>query len=389
MFPDFIGRNNYFSYDYILMLNIQAIIFYGLTSIYFYFFKSSPAIRKIQIKRNDSIFLYLIIIILVILLVFFFYKVGRPPLLEILSGKFSSRNEIITYRTEAIYSVNSTLSSLVFDILPMFVGAYALLKSSIPKRRTYYEYLIIGSCIFISALTGGKGSILRIAVALLLAYIISQGEFQAYAPRKPILPKWGFLWFSTAFIPVIFFYNIYYGSEFSAFEQLKLLIYRIIGVYSESLAATVAYAEKYGFLNGRTLPNLKGVLSHEPIQIGKEMHIFLFGSIRGNAPISTLAEGYINFGWSGFILFAFATFVVVILIQEILRSMPRNLFTLSLIVIYSILATRVAQTGLFATVLSLTYTILFSFLFLMRAMLVSFFRQKPLVGLGKNSQIIN
>jgi hypothetical protein len=115
----------------------------------------------------------------------------------------------------------------------------------------------------------------------------------------------------------------------------------------------------------------------------------LFGSIRGNAPISTLAEGYINFGWSGFILFAFATFVVVILIQEILRSMPRNLFTLSLIVIYSILATRVAQTGLFATVLSLTYTILFSFLFLMRAMLVSFFRQKPLVGLGKNSQIIN
>jgi oligosaccharide repeat unit polymerase len=387
MFPDSIGRKDFFSYEYIFMLNIQAIIFYGLTSIYFYFFKSKKARRIIRIKENDSIFLYIIFAIAILFLLFFFHKVGRLPLIEILSGKLSSRNEIIDYRTEAIYSLNATLSSLVFDILPMFVGSYAFLKTVLQKKQ-FYDYIIIGFCVVVSALPGGKGSILRIAIALFFAYLISQGE-SSYVYRKPISYKQAFLWFSGAFIPVLFLYNIYYGSEFNTFEQLRLLIYRIFGVYSESLAATVPYTEKFGFLNGNSLPNIKGILTHQVISISKEMHIFLFNSRRGNAPISALAEGYVNFGWFGFILFALATFIAVIAIQEILRSMPRNLFTLSLTVIYSVLATRVSQTGLFITLLSLTYTMLFGFLFLMRAILVTFLRQKQWRDLGKTSRIIN
>jgi oligosaccharide repeat unit polymerase len=389
IFPDSMARNDYFSYDYILMLNVQAIIFYALTSIYFYFFGGNKPIKPTQAKKVDKFFLYILFIFLLLLLLFFFYKVGIPPLLKILSGKFGSRNEIIDYRTETIYSVNATLASLVFDIIPMLVGTYAFLNIFIQKKRLYYNYLITGLCVLIAALPGGKGSILRIAIALFFAYLLIQSE-SSNAPRKVIFPKRALLGLSTAFIPVLSLFNVYYGSDFSVFEQLKLLIYRIIGVYSESLAATVTYTEKYGFLNGRTLPNIKGILNHNPIQIGKEMHIFLFNSTRGNAPISTLAEGYINFGWPGFVLFAIVTFIIVITIQEIFRSMPRNLFTLSLIVVYSMLATRVAQTGLFATLLSLTYTMLFAFLFLTRAILVTFIRQKQwVVNLSKTSKIIN
>jgi len=391
MFPNTIPipRENYFSYDYILMLNIQAIIFYTVTSIYFYIIKKLSHQKKILIKTKitDSVFLYSIFGITVLLLLIFFSKIGSPPLVELLMGNLSSRNEIIDYRTQVIYSVNARFSSLVFDILPMFVSCYAFLKT-VSKKRNIYDYIIIASCILISTLPGGKGSILNIAIALFFAYLISQGE-SFYAPRKIISIKWAFSLFSSAFIPVLLLYNVYYGSEFNIFEQLKLLLYRIIGVYSESLAATVTYAEEFGFINGNTLPNLKGFLTHEPIQISKEMHIFLFNSNRGNAPISALAEGYINFGWFGFILFAFITFLTVIGIQQILSSMPRNLFTLSLTVIYGIMATRVAQTGLFITLLSLTYLMLFCLLFLMRAILVTLFKCKPGVNLGKTAKLIN
>jgi oligosaccharide repeat unit polymerase len=382
MFPEELELRdkNYFSYSYILILNIQAIIFYWLAGVYFYFSKPLKKINKIiQSKKIDNWFLYFLLMLIGLFLVFFFYKAGNPPLLEILKGNLISSKEIVAYRTQSISSVSSTLSNLGFTILPIFVSAYVFLKSSLKNKRSYYDYFIIGICLLTSALRGGKGNILYVCIALFFAYIINQREYASTSNNR-ILTKSVLLWFSTAFIPVLFLYNVYYGAEFSIFEKLKLLIFRIIGVYSESLAATVIYTEQHGFLNGTTFPTIRGLLSHESINMPREMSRFIYSSNAvGNTPISAVAEGYINFGWYGFILFSFVTFITVILFQEFFRHTPRNLFTLSLMVVCCVLAIQISQTSLFATFISFTYALFFLFLFLVRCILTSIHLRQNLV----------
>jgi hypothetical protein len=219
-------------------------------------------------------------------------------------------------------------------------------------------------------LPGGKGNILDLVTALFIAYLLLRTG-AATDERKPIAYKQLFLWLSVSLLPVALLYNTYYSSTNTTFERFQLFVYRIFGAYSEIMAATVPYTESNGFLGGITLPRFKGLIhSEEPINLSTEMFKFLYGS-SGGAPVSACAEGYINFGWFGFILMTFIIFIIVVLMQEFFRQMPqKDLLTFSLMVIYSLFATKISQISLLAYILEPNFTLIVLLMLTVRYLLV-------------------
>ncbi len=379
MFPDLFTRTNFFSYKYILMLNLQAIIFYGVTFIYFHLKKKSYPKKVCQLTFVDKLLRYFLIVMVGIFLGLFFWQVGNPPLLEILTGNLDSYSKIISYRTEKVYSNKyGILPIMGLYVLPILTAVYIFAESSLKKKRSYYDYLLIFGCIFIVALPGGKGNILDIVTALFIAYLLLGGTRGVPKARKPIVYAQLLFWLSVALMPVAILYKFYYSTVVSGVEIFKSFVYRIVGVYSESMAATVAYTETKGFLEGITFPRFKGFLhTSQPIDLGEVMSQFIFNSVNpeGSVPVSALAEGYINFGWIGFILITIITFILIILLQETLNSIPQNLLTFSLIVSYCLFATKISQISIFAFILQPSFTLLFALIIGMRYLFFWFYSE--------------
>jgi hypothetical protein len=152
---------------------------------------------------------------------------------------------------------------------------------------------------------------------------------------------------------------------------------RVFVVHSEVLALTVPFVEEYGTLGGATLPTVRGLLPGKQVIIEVPMHIYANDAqnahqvfthhefstgapelewFSGSLPVSALAEGYINFGWAGFLLFGVMSFASVILVQEILWRLPLGLLPQALMAWYGYLAVTLSMYGAFATFISLIHT---------------------------------
>jgi hypothetical protein len=125
----------------------------------------------------------------------------------------------------------------------------------------------------------------------------------------------------------------------------------------------VPFLEAHGDLAGATMPNLKGLLSHERFNLEAAMHAFIWGmeahygsGIPGTSPVPANGEGYVNFGWTGFILFSIASFVCVVIFQEILLRLRLGVTSVALSAWYGYLGFTLFTTSLFATFASLTHT---------------------------------
>ena len=172
-----------------------------------------------------------------------------------------------------------------------------------------------------------------------------------------------------AFLPTALTYLAYFTAPGdtvrSAFDQF---LFRIIGVYSEAMAGSVLFVETHGYLGGTTIPNVKGLFPHERFNLEAAMHSFLAAgseyrgqaTLPGASPVPATAEGYVNFGWPGFVLFSVVAFASVVAVQEtLLRLRPQfGAAAWALSAWYGYLGFTLMTTTVFATFISLIHTVL-------------------------------
>ena len=100
-----------------------------------------------------------------------------------------------------------------------------------------------------------------------------------------------------------------------------------------------------------------------------DSHSFI-SSLSGSTSVPATGEGYVNFGWPGFILFSITSFLCVIIFQELLLRLRMAATGLALSAWYGYLGFMLFTTSLFATFVSLIHTIIamavISFWFLVR-----------------------
>jgi hypothetical protein len=127
-----------------------------------------------------------------------------------------------------------------------------------------------------------------------------------------------------AALPTLLIYLMYYpGSDNDLIKVFQLLMFRTFGSYTESIAASVPFVQEAGWLRGLSFPNAGGLLPWERVNIEAALHYYMafwkvtfqFSGLVGSASLPAVAEGYINFGWIGFIGTALILFFVLIIFQ--------------------------------------------------------------------------
>lgn len=381
--PELTGRDDFARNQYLMLLATQGLLFYVIAIPYVCFAKTTP--RPFETNpRVDRALLVVLLTMIAAIIAIYTVKVGAPPLFAIMHGGLNLP-EIIRIRTNTIYGLPEFwLYNLGFTTIPLITAIYALaMRAFCPQALPQAKWIIL-VCLCVNALPGGKGNVLDFCTALLVAYFLLAGYSALQEPVRrpgdllpPLMPisrlKFSYsktlMFLGAAFLPVLVMYKIYLGPDVGFGDLLSQVLYRIVGVYSEAIAAAVVYVEQRGPLGGLTLPTIRGLLSHERVLLDAEMHMFMFGA-PGSVTLSGPAEGYLNFGWIGFLVMGVATFVSMIIVEEVLKNLRRTVLSISLLAFYSTLATKAAQISLFAVFVSLTYVGLVMLLILIRKCLV-------------------
>lgn len=349
--------------EYIGILVAQAVIFYLIAGPYVYFRRRLQ--EDVILRKTDTAFIFVIAPIIILLLVLYYQEVGTFLVVELISGKMNHSN-LLEYRELTYGLTNFRYYRLGFLVLPSILAAHALLVCSARKRFTPWYLVVIFVCFIPTILLGEKSGILYLILVMIIAYSVKL-SFKGNGLIDMVRLKYLFGIFA-AFIPTIIIYQLYYSGLAKKFK-ISNLIYRILGVYSESIALSVKWVDQNGHLSGLTLPTIKGLLKHDRFNIETALHVYLsslFGDfhstttqLQGNIPVSAIGEGYINFGWMGVVLFAGISFISVVFIQEILLRLRLGIISYTLMVWYAYLSLNISMYSIFYTFFSFIHTYVF------------------------------
>lgn len=357
-YPAWFDREDYYSREFFALLNAQAILFYLITGIYFRLVKHERPVVMDDPQRADVVFPYVIAFMSLLITLSYFYAVGLPPFLVAVCGKLSGW-AFVAYRVANTYGRNEYyLYNLGFSILPLLAAVQALIVYLVRRKHRAWSVVLVAVCIFFTMLPGGKGSVLDIVAALVIGYLLYTAGYTSAGPRPIAHAKLGIACLAAA-VPVAIMYILYFGLSEGGLGVQWHAVYRIFGVNPEAIAATISYTGEHGFLGGRTLPTVWGLFPHDTVNLSEVMHDYLFGP-GGGVPLGILAEGYINFGWLGALSLTAIGLLVLVAVEETFKRIPMKPISFSLLVLYTLFATKFSQLSLFATFISLTYTLTFA-----------------------------
>jgi hypothetical protein len=211
---------------------------------------------------------------------------------------------------------------------------------------------------------GGKGNLLYVVLAVIISYVMFCTSFSYGRIIKAIVLICGIV------LPGVRYLYIAYGYS----DFFRAIFHRLFIAYTEVIGATVSFVDMYGNLNFRTLPNVRGLLSHVPVILESRMHLFMT-QFEGSWPVPAVAEGYVNLGFLGFVFMGFLGFGTVVFLEEIFYRLANNIGNKVLQVHCSILVMYLAIHSYFSSFLSITYLALYVFLFLCYKIIFSAFKR--------------
>ncbi len=350
---------------YVMMLLGQALIFYAVVGPYLWW-------RKIRLTTDagavvtGNLLLALLALATLAILAYYYAKVGRFLLFDLVAGHINRVN-ILEYRALTYGLPEYPVLRLGFFVFPALIAAITVAMASARGRLGGRALVTIGLSLVPPLMLAEKAAVLHMAAVVFIAYGLHLGN--RGLPLVAALRGRTLLIVLLAFMPTAFTYLVYFSAPGdtvrSAFDQF---LFRIVGVYSETMAASVPFVDAHGYLGGTTMPNAKGLFPHERFNLEAAMHGFLAAgseyrsqaALPGASPVPATAEGYINFGWPGFVLFSVVAFASVVVVQEILLRLRARFGAAAwaLSAWYGYLAFTLMTTTVFATFISLIHTVL-------------------------------
>jgi oligosaccharide repeat unit polymerase len=374
---------DYFSNSFAYMIILQVVIFYLVTLPYTLLARKMYRAPKQKQTAKPLIFFVLIAAICAIIWLYI-RNVGVPPGLKIITGDLTTY-ELLQYRIAGTYALSDYfIYNVGFMTLPIITAALAC---TFYLRRSNKMYIaLILCCMVVSTFPGGKGSITRVSILLLITGML----YHQYYPTSQRASKirWktaAFLVIGTAVV-VILMYRIYYGENMGGGEIVNAICYKVFGSVPETMGGLIQYCEVNGYLNGATLPNLHGFLGHETFDMNTALHVYMFGP-GGMSAYPAVTEGYINFGWPGFFGFCFVTYAVVIAVERIFAWLPQTELTFSVMMVFCLIATEASQLSLSATFVSLTLTIVITLLLMLDRFGVWIGRRSTMDGRFRDARV--
>jgi oligosaccharide repeat unit polymerase len=350
--------------QYVSMLILQALIFYAVAVPYLNWKQHNQARMLPQVcpKGCNTIFIIFLGCLVVFILALYLRDAGGFLIVDLMNGKLNS-NTVLEYRANTYGLTNFRFYRLGFLVLPAMICAHLVLISMGEKRLSLVRAVGMVACLVPPLLMAEKAGVLYLILVVFAAFVI--GGRSGFENVK-IRTRWPLLLLMTfAVLPTLLIYFMYYaGSENDLNRVFHLMLFRTFGSYTESIAASVTFAQEAGWLHGLSFPNVGGLLPWERVNIEAALHhymthwtvTFQFLGLVGSSSLPAVAEGYINFGWLGFIGTALIWFFILIIFQEILDRLRPQPVAEILTAWYAYLAFFTSLTSLFATLVSFIHT---------------------------------
>lgn len=351
---------SFFTPEYKAMVILQPLLFYAITGPYVT--RKRGMVTEIKEGYPDRYISIVLAVISAVILYFYYRAVGGFLLFDLVFGDMNQEN-ILQYREKTYGLAAYPFYRLGFFVLPAIIASHILLRGLSSGKFTISGMVLLFACMMPPLLLADKAGIMYMLIVIIIAYsiyIASTGK-----PVFSILNRKVFLALFSGLSLTIIFYVLYNSTSGKSVNEFAYnLFFRIFGSYAEAMAAVVPYVNEYGQLSGLSLPDLKGLLSHERINLEASLHYYMthweleteFSGLAGNVLVPAVAEGFANFKWYGFLLFAFLMHISVIIVQEFFIRIKMGILSYSLMAWYAYLAVTTSMTSIFSTYISFIHT---------------------------------
>ena len=302
---------------YLLLVSLQIVIFYVFVLLSGrYLGTAGPALtrgRGTHVGRVSAVFWFLSLTMVAA----YVALEGIPYGLTINPIDFA-KQDLISLRTSAV-QIQLSVLIVGFYGFPVLGAVGSLLYWRAHPSSTARQLLLVLSltaAVLLSLAFLHKTPVVALLSALLFAYLLHRQRI-----------AWRLL-LSTGTIVAIVILALYFlynpGHELQRYltSLLPGIVRRIVGSYSESLAAVIDVVHRRGFFGGTTLSHPGIHLPYQPVDLPTVLHEEIIGRT-GNAPVGVAGEGYANFGWPGAYLFLIITNAYVFLAQGLVDWLGR------------------------------------------------------------------
>lgn len=130
-------------------------------------------------------------------------------------------------------------------------------------------------------------------------------------------------------------YVLYDPELFSQQQWYAAILDRIFVAYARANAVCFnVWPNDIPFLDGTTLPMLGSVLGYDQVDAAKILHFYAYGQFgHGQAPCANFADGYINFGWTGFLIWSLLAQLTIWVIQSVVARNRLNYVSAALAIV--------------------------------------------------------
>lgn len=339
------------SEDFALILVYQVICFYAVAGTYIALRK--PVIAPLVASRIDFVLCALIAGAILLIGGLYFLETGTFLILSNLDGSMNVDNAL-EFRNKYVYGLQHwPFYNIGFVFLPVVLSSYGLILAASHKRyRFIFPPAILLS--FVASLSlGSKGGIINFVLSLGISYATYLG--MTGQSVLGLVRNKKFLVFAMLSLVLVFFGFIRATPEnLDTRALLERLFYRTLAAYPETISAAISYANHFGELREAVLPTIRGLLSHEQINLSFALHVYQSGA-PGGASVPMAGEAFLIAGWPGVILILPVIYMVLIALQEMAFCLAEGLTSIAFSALYGYLAISLSLNGMFSSLFNLMY----------------------------------
>ena len=360
-----------FSNSFIGLL-IITLSFYFILPIYQTFGRSNISIKwtdlscDLQEKKFGVLSALLLWGICTFIILAYIILRGNLPLFQFRSTIIDlTFSQMIDIRSKAGFT-KFHWYAIGFYYIPIFLTIYTYtLKRLMPsKMHSILFYITLGMGILLSVSFLFKMFVVFLFLSIGMAEIFISFKIQKRALLIGVI----------CLIPLLCLYKIYYPVS-SFVEISKLIIHRIFEVYSMATGISFSnFPNTIPFLEGVTINNPGNIFPYTHVNLSHLIFSILYGG-SGGAPVPAIVEGYVNFGFSGLLVFALFIHLYIFLLHNLFYFMKKNIFNFSLYIFTAIWIIQLSMNSIFYTLLDVSVIAPFLIIMVVRYGLVPLFTQ--------------
>lgn len=337
--------------DVALVLILQAVIYY-IVVIPYVLNRHAP-LPSICPTSGDFLLLGFGVFAMLALTILYFIEAQTFLVFSAIDGSMSLDNSF-ELRMQAIYGLaNWPIYNIGMVFLPSVISSYALILFKLGKVYRWLSFSTIVVCVAISTLLGSKAGIIMFVISLSITYGVLLG---VSGDRVIAILRSGKLALFTFFCLLILYAGYMKASEgeLGLSQLIERVWYRIFIVGPETIAGAISFVRENGELGISVFPSVRGLLSHEQVNLSLIIHEYIAGS-PGGATLPFSAEAFLSAKWGGFIAISAFIYLMLIIFQELAFRIKTGVASLAFSAIISYLSVRMMTIGVFATFLNLMY----------------------------------